>query len=173
MKTQPFQQPSLTTRPAPMRRFRAPVLGLIALVAVLTSLAYAIQGNPAQIQLTQSVLTQRGPDAATQGVNSYLQAHANRGSPIRPDAATQGVNSYLQAHANIAKAEAVDPAVASVTNYLSAHHVAKTQQVDAATQGVSGYLQAHANVAETSVADPGVASVSGYLRAHGIVLIAR
>lgn len=150
MKIQPFQQPNLTTRPTIMRRFQAPVLGLIALVAVLAIMMYATRENAVQTPLARPVLTQ-----------------------LAIDAASQGVNSYLQAHANIAKAVAVDPTVVSVTNYLNAHRIAYIQQSDAATRGANGYLLAHANLAETSVVDPAVASVSGDLRAHDIVLISR
>ena len=173
MKTQPFQQPNPTTRPTNMRRFQAPILGLILLVTVVASLVYAMRGNEAQSQLARPVVAQPARDAATQGVQSYLQAHASVGSIISTDAATRGVNSYVQAHTNVVKVVAVDPAVAGVTSYLNAHRAAKTQQVDAATQGLNGYLRAHANLTDTSAVEAAVAGVNGYLRAHGIVLISR
>src|SRR5215212_8643171 len=112
MKTNQFPQPLLTARTTNQRRSFWLGLGLSAIVATLV-LAFSI-GRIPQAQMAQPSLVQ------SQAV----------------DAATQGVNGYLQAHANVDQATVIDPTVASVNDYLRAHaNVERVVAVDAATQG--------------------------------------
>jgi hypothetical protein len=142
MKTNQFPQPILTARTTNQRRWFWLSLGLSAIVATLAIAFYAAYYS--QTQLAQPPLVQ------SQAI----------------DAATQGVNGYIRAHANVDQATAIDPAVAGVNGYLNAHRVAQTAQLDAAMQGVNGYIRAHANVEQATAIDPAVQSVNDYLRAH-------
>jgi hypothetical protein len=122
MKIQPLQQPTRAAHPANQRRWRWLGLGLIAIVTVLSLSFYAMVARAPQARPVQPVVVQ---SAAI-------------------DPAAQGVNGYIQAHANVDKAPAIDPAAQSVNDYLRAHAIASQPvAIDAATQGVLGYLKAH------------------------------
>jgi hypothetical protein len=89
------------------------------------------------------------PDASTQGLASYLNAHSMLilSAQSMPDAAAQGVTAYLMAHGN-GSAQSVP---------------------DAAAQSVAAYIRLHSGQPSTSlIKDPATQSVMNYLKVHGV-----
>ena len=126
MSTQQLPVTTIASRPS-LRYWW--LLGLALLVLVAGLAFYSLSARPLALtdanstRTGQPVSVQAVPNASTQGVTNYIQAHNFGAGQTVPNAATQGVTNYIQAH-----------------NFGSGQTVP-----NAATQGVLGYIRAHGN----------------------------
>src|SRR5579859_731082 len=133
----------------------------------------ARRDEPARIRAEGIPVGQIVPEAAQQGVNSYLNAHASANS------ADQGVNSYTRAHDDPAYHAPASADQSFRTPQTSDYHYVPTlgQVVpDASTQGVMDYLHGHGAGLPARgqvVPEAAMQGVMDYLHGHGAGLPAQ
>ena len=100
-------------------------LGLLLIVAALAIQNISRRATTASIPETGSPFQDQSvPDAASQGVANYINAHSSPFAQSVPEAGVQSVADYIRLHSNDLPEPAItDPAVQSVMDYLKAHGI--------------------------------------------------